>query len=56
MILRSTEWDGPMPSPGDVVQLDEHLVAVVASVAAGPGPGQYRIDCRPARLVRWQPA
>jgi hypothetical protein len=55
MILRSTTWDGLPPAVGDVVQLDADQVAVVRSVAQGPGVGQWRIDAEPARLITWWP-
>lgn len=56
MILRSTEWEGLPPAPGDVVQLGDGQVAVVRQVAQGPGVGQWRLWCSPARLIRWQTA
>lgn len=55
MILRSTEWDGLAPAPGDVVQLADG-VAVVTGVARGPGVGQWRITAEPARLIVWSAA
>lgn len=56
MILRTTHWDGPAPAAGDVVQLDDTDVAVVQHVAAGPGPGQWRLTCQPTRLIVWWPS
>lgn len=56
LTLRSAAWDGPAPAPGDVVQLADGTVAVVQLVAAGAGVGQWRLECAPARLIRWRGA
>lgn len=55
MILRTAEWEGLDPAPGDVVRLPGGAVAIVEHVAQGAGPGQWRLDCRPARLIQWEP-
>lgn len=53
MILRSTGWDGPAPSAGDVLLDPDGAAAVVESVAAGPGAGQWRIEARPVSTFAW---
>jgi hypothetical protein len=53
VILRTTEWDGLDPAPGDVIQLPDDQLAVVTAVASGPGLGQWRIDADPARVITW---
>lgn len=54
--LRSTSWDGDAPAVGDVLLMGEDAAHVVERVAEGPGLGQYRLDVRPARLIRWREA
>lgn len=56
LTLRTVAWDGPAPAAGDVVQLGDGSVAVVQLVAEGAGVGQYRLECAPARLIRWRGA
>lgn len=52
MILRSFEWDGPGPAPGDVVRHPDGLYTVV-EVAAGAGIGHWMLVCEPARIIEW---
>lgn len=54
-VLRSSSWEGYPPAAGDVVIDNMGLVYVVEDVAAGPGPGQWRLEVRRARLIRWDP-
>jgi hypothetical protein len=55
IVLRSSEWDGPSPSPGDVVLHDEHDELVVCSVNAGAGVGHFTLECveRTGRVWQW---
>lgn len=53
MILRSTGWSGPAPSVGAVLVDPDGATAVVESVAAGPGAGQWRIEARPVSSFAW---
>lgn len=46
MLLRSHAWDGPAPTPGDVLVTDDGRL-LVRSVAAGAGIGHYRLDVVP---------
>lgn len=38
---------------GDVVRLPNGDMLLVRAVAAGPGAGQYRMDCDPVRVIDW---
>jgi hypothetical protein len=54
VVLRSSEWDGPSPSPGDVVE-HEHLGELfVNGVAAGAGLGHFTLSCEPMTGRRWR--
>jgi hypothetical protein len=55
-VLRSVGWDGLAPAEGDVVRMPDGEHLLVVSVAEGAGPGQYRLDCTPARVIDWRPA
>lgn len=58
LTLRSVAWDGLPPAVGDVVRLhaDGGTLACVTDVAQGPGVGQWRITCEPARVIEWRQA
>lgn len=57
MILRTVEWDGPDPAPGDVLRLSPALTLhLVETVAAGAGLGQWTIEIGPPlRIIEWDP-
>lgn len=55
-VLRTTEWDGPDPAEGDVVQLPGGDVALVEWVARGAGLGQWTLHVSPRRLLAFRPA
>ena len=55
MILRTTEWEGLPPAPGDVVDLPDGERAVVTAVAMGAGIGHWTLTCQPARRIVWNP-
>jgi hypothetical protein len=52
--LRSTDWDGAEPHPGDVVQRPDGTVLVVAEVAKGAGVGHWTLRCHPRQLILWR--
>jgi hypothetical protein len=56
IVLRSSEWDGPSPSPGDVVITDDHDELVVAAVENGAGVGHFTLRCveTTGRIWRWR--
>lgn len=53
LVFRSVAWDGPAPTAGDIVlhRLDAYRVV---EVAAGPGPGQWRLTVTRCRVIRWR--
>lgn len=54
VVLRSSEWDGPAPSAGDVVEHDG-VQLVIIEANAGAGLGHYTLRAVPmtGRIWRW---
>jgi hypothetical protein len=56
LTLRSVAWDGPAPAAGDLLAHPDLGHLLVQAVAAGPGIGQWRLQCRVPRVIAWHPA